>query len=85
MLTSKFTNKSDNNFLQIIFTLTLHVRVNIMSSLQKSWKKKPRDFFFFYKRIYIINMYMTKHEKIDGMNKINFNNSDMLRHTHKNK
>lgn len=47
MLTSKFTNKSDNNFLQIIFTLTLHVRVNIMSSLQKSWKKKPRDFFSF--------------------------------------
>lgn len=30
-------------------------------------------------------MYMTKHEKIDGMNKINFNNPDMLRHTHKNK
>lgn len=30
-------------------------------------------------------MYMIKYEKIDGMNKINFNNLDMLRYMYKNK
>lgn len=57
MLTSKFTNKSDNNFLQIIFTLTLHVRVNIMSSLQKSWKKNPEISFLLQAYIYNIHVY----------------------------
>lgn len=44
MLTSKFTNKSVNNFLQIILTLTLHVLVNIMYGLYKNLEKPEISF-----------------------------------------
>lgn len=81
MLTSKFTNKSVNNFFtnyinsNIACTCKYYVR-----SVQKSWK--TRDFFSS-TSVYLTYMYMTKHEKIDGINKINFNNPDTLRHKNK--